>query len=389
MQNNIQATTLLTQGATQLQKALELLDTLPPSAERDHTELGLRIDLTSPLIASKGMAAPEMRHTITRARELCEQLGETTRLFPVLYGQWVFHHVSGQVTKGLEFAREAARLADGESSEVPTMIAHRTLGIALIGLGKIHDARDHLAKGNELYDPERHRSLALVYGMDFKEVNLAYLAIAEWFDGYSERALAVTLENIDYARSLAHVNSLCHALSLGAATYYTFSRQYAAAKEVGEELLLLSTEHDLPQWSLFGHMYIGIGLLGAGQDEDGIVILQECLEQCRAVPMLANSTLVYSVLAQAQIKNGANQEALISIGNAEEVIESGGERWARAEVLRLKGEIFSSQSKHAEAEHYLKSAIDIACEQPAKFLELRAATSLARLWQRQGKSRSH
>ena len=77
-------------------------------------ELGLRIDLTTPLIASRGMAAPEMGETIIRARALCERLGETTRLFPVLYGQWVVHHVRGQVTKGLEFARLVVAGANGD-----------------------------------------------------------------------------------------------------------------------------------------------------------------------------------------------------------------------------------------------------------------------------------
>ena len=88
------------EAITQLNRALELLEMLPQSVERDRRELDLRIDLTTPLIASKGMTAPEMGETITRARTLCESLGETTRLFPVLYGQWVFHHVSGQVAKG-------------------------------------------------------------------------------------------------------------------------------------------------------------------------------------------------------------------------------------------------------------------------------------------------
>ena len=373
------------EAIAQLQKGLELLDTLPPSAERDRTELGLRIDLTTPLIASKGMAAPEMAHTITRARELCERLGETTRLFPILYGQWVFHHVSGQVVKGLEFAKEASRLAESESGEVPAMVAHRTLGIALIGLGRPHEARSHLARGNEFYDAERHRPLALVYGMDFKQVNLAYLALADWFDGYPERALAVTREGVDFARSISHANSLCHALALGAGTLHTFNRQFVAAKEVGEELLRLSAEHGMPQWSLFGRMYVAFGFIGAGQDKKGISKLQECIEKCRAVPMLANSTLAYSILAQSQARNKAYRDALISIGHGESVIESGGERWARSEFLRLKGEILDAQSGYAEAEHYLRSAIDVAREQPAKLLELRAATSLARLWRRQGK----
>lgn len=370
-----------------LSKALELLGRLPESIERDRNELGLRIDLTTPLIAAKGMAAPEMRETITRARTLCERLGETTRLFPVLYGQWVFHHVSGQVTKGLEFAEEAYALAERETSEVPRMVAHRTLGIALIGLGEPAAALQHLEKGNQFYDAERHRDLALVYGMDFLEVNLAYIAVAHWFLGFSDQAIEANHQTIRFARSLSHANSLCHALCFGAGVLHSFNRQYHEAGKVGEELLQVSAEHNMPQWSLFGRMFKAFGLLQTDHDMEGLAMLRDCIERCKAVPMLANSTLAFANLAAHQAKKGAYQDALSTLAEADRVIEAGGERWAESELLRLKGEILRAQSAHKESEATLQEAITVAQRQPAKVLELRSATGLAHLWQEQGKIR--
>ncbi len=96
--------------------------------------------------------------------------------------------------KGLEYAEEAPKFAEGESSEIPRMVADRTLGIALVGLGEPALARRHLEDGNRLYDAERHRDLALVYGMDFFEVNLAYLALTDWFLGFPDRALRANEE---------------------------------------------------------------------------------------------------------------------------------------------------------------------------------------------------
>lgn len=369
-----------------LYKALELLNSLPESIERDRKELALRIDLTSPLIASKGMAAAEMGSTISRARELCERLGETSRLFPVLYGQWVFHHVSGKVTMGLEFAKEAARLAEVEDSEVPKMVAYRTQGIALIALGQPHAAHEHLVKGNHLYNSDRHRPLAHVYGMDFWEVNLAYLPLVDWFDGFPDRAAERARETVDFARSLSHVNSLCHALAFGAGTLQTFSRTFGAAKETGEELLRLSAEYNMPQWSLFGHMFVSFGLVAAGLNKDGLPMLRACLERCRAVPMLANSTLALTFLAEAELKEGDYQSALRSLDEADEIVESGGERWARSEILRLRGELMSAGNGDSDAGQHFQDAIELARKQPAKVLELRATTSLAQFWRRQGKS---
>jgi class 3 adenylate cyclase/tetratricopeptide (TPR) repeat protein len=304
------------EAIAQLSKALDLLESLPPSVERDRKELRLRIDLTSPLIASKGMAAPEMGQTITRARALCERLGETTQLFPVLYGQWVFHHVRGQVAKSLEYAKEAARLAEGESSEIPRMVAHRTLGISLVVLGEPAAARRHLEDGNRLYDARRHRDLALVYGMDFFEVNLAYLALTDWFLGFPDRALMANEETIRFARSLSHASSLCHALCMGAGTLHTFNRQFASAQAIGEELMRVAGEHQMPQWSLFGRMFVSFGLIEADQEE-GTSTLEACLQTCRAVPMLVNSTLALARLAKSRARKGEYESALRALEEAD------------------------------------------------------------------------
>jgi predicted ATPase len=368
-----------------LSNALDLLESLPPSIERDRKELRLRIDLTSPLIASKGMASPEMGQTTTRARALCERLGETTQLFPVLYGQWVFHHVGGQVAKGLEYAKEAAQLAEGESSEIPRMVAYRTLGIALVVLGEPAAARRHLEQGNPLYDAHRHRDLALVYGMDFCEVNLAYLALTDWFLGFPNRALKANEETIRFARFLSHASSLCHALA-NAGVLHTFNRQFASAQAIGEELMRVAGKHQMPQWSLWARMFVSIGLLEA-EPEEGTRTLEACLETCRAVPILVNSTLALARLAESQARHGEYDNALRSLEEADGIIKAGGERWARSEIVRLKGEISRARFSSAEAEACFRRAIDVAQRQGAKLLQLRAATSLARFWQNQGRFR--
>ena len=267
------------------------------------------------------------------------------------------------------------------------MVAHRTLAIALIGLGEPAEALDHLEKGNQLYDAGRHRPLELVYGMDFLEVNLAYIALAHWMLGFPDKAISANDETIRYARSLSHANSLCHALCFGAGCLHTFNRKFGEARAVGEELLRLSAEHAMPQWSLFGRMFVSLGLLGDGQDDEGMTMLQECLERCKAVPMLANSTLAFANLAACQARRGAYQEALDSLSEADKIIDAGGERWAISEILRIRGEIAQAQNGDADAEANFQQAIEVARSQGAKPLELRAATSLAALWQHQARKR--
>ena len=81
------------------------------------------------------------------------------------------------------------------------------------------------------------------------------------------RALKANEETIRFARSLAHANSLCHALCFGAGTLHTFNRQFASAQAIGEELMRVAAEHEMPQWTLFGRMFVSFGLLETEQEE--------------------------------------------------------------------------------------------------------------------------
>ncbi len=145
-------------------------------------------------------------------------------------------------------------------------------------------------------------------------------------------------------------------------------------------------EHEMPQWTLFGRMFISFGLL-EGEQEEGTSTLEACLKTCRAVPMLANSTLALAKLVESEARKGEYENALKSLEEADRIIEAGGERWARSEIVRLKGEISRAQSASAEAEACFRRAIEVAQRQGAKLLQLRAAASLARLWQSQGRCR--
>jgi predicted ATPase len=133
-------------------------------------------------------------------------------------------------------------------------------------------------------------------------------------------------------------------------------------------------------------MFISFGLL-EGDQEEGTSTLEACLETCRAVPILMNSTLALARLAEIQVRKGEYKHALKSLEEADRIIEAGGERWARSEIVRLKGEVLRAQSASADAESCFRRAVEVAQRQGAKLLQLRAAVSLARLLQSQGRFR--
>jgi predicted ATPase len=159
---------------------LELLRALPATHERARQELGLLIALGPVLLGTRGFAAPETVSTYARARELCDELGETPQIFPALWGQWAFYQVQGKLLRAREIGEELLRL--GQSSEDPALVlqAHDALWFARLFLGDLAAARAHCEDGLVLYDLDWHRSLAFISSMAGTTPTSAAGALERW-----------------------------------------------------------------------------------------------------------------------------------------------------------------------------------------------------------------
>src|SRR5262249_32124074 len=179
---NLEAIAHLTRG-------LELLNTLTATPERTQQELTLQITLGVPLIATKGYWDPEVERAYAHARQLCQQLGETPQLFPVLRGLWNCHLLRAELHKAYELGEQLLTLA--RSLQAPALLieAHRALGSTLLLQGEFAAARVNLQEGMALYDPHQHRALAFLYGADPGVICRVYAALALWWLGYPDQAL--------------------------------------------------------------------------------------------------------------------------------------------------------------------------------------------------------
>jgi predicted ATPase len=154
---NAEAISYLTRG-------LELLKTLPDTPERAQQELTLQLALGAPLMVIKGQAAPEVERAYTRARELCQQVGETPQLFPALWGLWMFYFLRAELQTARELGEQLLGLAQGVQDPVLLLEGHHALWTALFLLGELAPARTHFEQGTALYNLQQHRSLAFAYG---------------------------------------------------------------------------------------------------------------------------------------------------------------------------------------------------------------------------------
>jgi class 3 adenylate cyclase/predicted ATPase len=370
-----------------LTTALKSLETLPDSPARAEQELALQITLGVPLLATRGWAAPEVENTYARARELCMRVGETPRLFPVLRGLWAFYFIRGDIRSAEELAKQL--LALGEIVRDPALLveAHQTLATTFFFLGELALARYHSEQGIHFYDPEHHRSLAFVYGQDPGVVCTSYSAWALWHLGYPTQALARCNEELTLAYDISHPFTLAIALHF-AAGVHQFRREPELAERRADAVIAVSAERGFSFWSAWGMIERGWAVAQQGRPAEGIAQIREGLAAYRAGGSELGWPWILALLAEASGKVGQAEEGLKALAEALAIAAKNVDVIYDAEIHRLKGELLlacSGADNRTEAESSFRRAIDIARRQQAKSWELRTATSLSRLLQKQGK----
>jgi predicted ATPase len=373
------------EAISHLTQALELLQRLPATPERSQQELTLHIALGASLIATKGYAAPEVAQTYTRARQLSQHLEDPQQLFPVLRGLWHYYLVRAELQTAHALGEQLLTLAQQAQDPAMLVAAHRALGATLFYLGAVASALTHLAQGMALYDSQQHRTAAFLYGDDAGVVCHSIATWALWYLGYPDQGLARSHEALTLAQQSAHPFSLGFALCWVAA-FHQYRREVQATQEYARAALSLATEQGFPLLVAYGSIQCGWALAQQGQGREGIEQLQQGLIAFRATGAEVIRPYLLALLAEAYGIMGQPQAGLTVLAEALTLVDKTGERWYEPALHRLKGALLLQQSPdhHTEAHACFQHALDVARAQQARSLELRAATSLARLWQQQG-----
>jgi predicted ATPase len=393
-----------------LSKGLALLHTLPESPKRAQEELDLLIALGPALMAARGYGALEVERAYAQALRLCQHVGETPQLFPVLVGLQRFYLLRAELQTARALGERLLTMAQSAQDGALLLTAHYRQAPLLVFQGELALAREHLEYGIAHYDAQGSRSHILLHGDDAGVGCLSYDALAQWFLGYADQALERMSAALARARELAHPFSLAYAL-VGAAWFHQYRREVQPAQAYAEEAVALSRLHGIPMRAAQGTIMRGWALAAQGRCEEGIAGMHQGLEALRATGAELNRTYYLFLLAEAYGRGGRVDAGLTVVTEALAGVHSGRERWWEAELHRLKGELLlrrvsttalksaSTQPLvpagapvearghapvQAEAEACFRQAFDVARRQQARSLELRAAMSLSRLWQRQG-----
>jgi predicted ATPase len=367
-----------------LMQGLELLATLPDSAERMQQELSLQIALGPALSSTKGFAALEVERVYGRAWELSRQVGETPQRIQALRGLCGFYFLRAEHQTTHELGEQLLTMAQSVDDPAFLLEAHRVLGMTLYYRGELTAAREHLEQGIALYDPRRHYAHAFLYGLDPGVSCRSYVALTLHLLGYPEQALQRSHEALALAQQLSHPYSQAVALLLAAGLYH-FRHEERTALKQAEAAMPFATEQGFVQWLAVGSIIRGWALAMQGYGMEGIAQMQQGLADWRATGAELARPLYTALLAEAY-KNVADPAAgLRVLDEALALVHTNGECLLEAELHRLRGELLGQQGTQDQAEESLGRALAIARHQQAKALELRAAISLGRFWLRQGK----
>ncbi|AJD46373.1 adenylate/guanylate cyclase protein (plasmid) [Rhizobium gallicum bv. gallicum R602sp] len=374
------------EAITHLTRGLELLESLPDDAARWRQELELQVALGVALMISKGWAAPEVGRTNARARELCERLGGSNRLLPVLYGDWVFHVVRAELEAGRKAGEDLLRRAREEVDVSAETVGNRIVGTDAFLRGELIIARKYLERSLALYDPQQHRSLAFLFAQDPRVSGMSVLSWTLFTLGYPERAQTRSNQALTDAAELSHRNTLGYALLYGC-ILSQLRGDRREARERADSLITLARAQGSPHFLGAGMVIRGWTLGETGELQAAITQVQEGLGSWQATGARFLVPFFLSCLAYLETQAGRAKTGLDLLSDALDRVRGTGERWFEAELHRLTGELMLQlpMADRAGVEARLRHAIEVARAQHADLWELRAATSLGRLQIAQGR----
>jgi len=368
-----------------LTKGIEILHTLTETPQRNQQDLALHVALGGSLIAVKGYAAPDVEKVYTKARSLCQEIGENPEVFQILRGLFLFYLVRGRMETAQELAQQMLQQADKQSEVAPRMLSHYLMGMILFFRADHVTALSHVQQAITLYDSETHRELAYFYGIDPGVGAYGFEALLQWILGYPDRALTQSRKGLALAEHLDHPFSKAFALDW-LAWIHQFRQEAQNAADYSLSAIKLADEHGFALYVAWGTVSLGWALTVQEPGNGSIYRLREAMDSTLATGSEVFRPYFLALLAEAHGNQNQIKEGLRVLDEAQKVIERTGEHFYQAEIYRLTGvlQLLQADDMLDTVTAKFHQAIATAQTQGAKSLELRATTNLSQLWRDEG-----
>jgi DNA-binding winged helix-turn-helix (wHTH) protein/tetratricopeptide (TPR) repeat protein len=371
-----------TEAQAQLEKAVTLLQSITDRAARQQFEALIQVELGNTFVMTKGFASPDVATALRKARGLLDEAAHPIEALRALGGLCNYHLIRSEAPKLLPLAEPFLRR---RADPLCTMIGHYEVGTAYLHIGRFEDAERHLEKGLSLYDEESSRPVAFMAGTHVRAFSFVWLSFAYLYLGKLKLATETMAAAVSDARSRLHPFTLVSAL-LASARLLNHTRNLQAAIAATDEGFAIATEQRSPYHISRANILKAVNVVESGWAEEGISLMDRALVEHRKTGANFQSSFNLSCLADAYARAGSYKRAIDFADQAIQEIERTGERWWAAEAQRIKGKILlAASADRRRAENCFRAALKSARSQKARFWELRAALSLAGLWNGEGR----
>ena len=363
--------------------ALDQLFELPENKQRDHQELSLQMALGTARMVTNGFADPEIEKNLARASELCEVLNSRSDLVDVLVGLWAYH-VSGQspLPRARHVAEQLLSLAQQSGDSTALLKAHIVMSINLFYQGEFSKIPPHLDECLRRYDREQHHEdFVATSGYDRGVVTHCWVAMTQWMLGFPDQAAVATNNAIAQAQELGHPYTTAVVMAYSA-WVHRWRGECSVAAQYADSALKLSNHHGFNLTWGWGSIWSKAGAIDCDNRQQEVVDELAPISKFRRAGIGLWMPHLLGTTAEIQFALGYSDNALDLLEEGIQLTLQRGDQFYHSELLRLNGEfLLTLDSKYEkQAEEYFRQAIAVAANQGAKGLELRATTSLAKLW---------
>jgi len=368
----------------------QALSHIAPGSNRDiRYQMQLETALGLSLFHTKGPAR-ETGSAWIRALAIADRLEDAEYQLRALWGLWSHRMSSGEYRAALAFAERFRGLTAKQHDPAARLIADRMIGSIRLFMGDLTNARRHIERMLSRYVDPLHRAHTIRFVWDQRVAGEIVLAVILWLQGFPDQAMRTAQRTIERAWASDHAISLCYALARAACPVALWVGDLATAECYVSMLLDHSAKLAMAVWQAEGHCFNGMLLMRRGRDDTGLRLLRTALDELRETGSILRDPAFLCALAEGLTDTGRVGEGLAAVEEALERSGGSEERWCVAELLRVKGQLVllgNAPNATAVAEDHFRQALDWARRQGALSWELRAATSLARMWRNQGRSK--
>lgn len=368
------------EAAALARRAIALLEQhAPDTPENGRRKIALYIALGVALRVGKGYGADEQQYVYTRALELARQLNDTVLLPPLLMAIGSFHLVRLDLQAAADYSRQVVELAERHGWPHYRLSAELLASGAALLQGAIASSLIHMERVKALYHPGLDKIL-LAYSAQHPLASSGFFtALAYWLNGYPQRAIAVLETALPRTDSLGHAGSSVFA-RWAMAVCLCLCGEYARMGNYCAEIENQAEEYNLLALAGMGRIENGRRRFETGEIDAGLEEMRRGLQECTAAGTRSVRTYQLASYAECCLRAGHPDTAEQTLQEAQELLETQGERFFEAELHRLRGELYLQDANtHANARACFDQALQVARRQGAKSLALRAAMSLARM----------